>query len=34
MAETKSNLIDIYIMGERHRVPDSLTILQAFEYAR
>ncbi|MBN2466248.1 4Fe-4S dicluster domain-containing protein [candidate division WOR-3 bacterium] len=31
MADT--NLIDIYIMGERHRVPDSLTILQAFEYA-
>ncbi len=33
MAETESKLIDIYIMGERHRVPDSLTILQAFEYA-
>jgi ferredoxin len=31
MAE--ANLVDIYIMGERHRVPDSLTILQAFEYA-
>ena len=31
MAET--NLVDIYITGERHRVPDSLTILQAFEYA-
>jgi ferredoxin len=28
-----ANLIDIYIMAERHRVPDSLTILQAFEYA-
>ncbi len=27
------NLIDIYIMGEHHRVPDSLTILQALEYA-
>jgi succinate dehydrogenase/fumarate reductase-like Fe-S protein len=26
-------MIDIYITGERHRVPDSLTILQAFEYA-
>jgi ferredoxin len=33
MAETNSNLVDIYIMGERHRVPDSLTILQAFEYS-
>ncbi len=31
MADT--NLTDIYIMGEHHRVPDSLTILQAFEYA-
>ena len=31
MAE--ANMIDIYITGERHRVPDSLTILQAFEYA-
>ena len=31
MADT--NLIDIYITGERHSVPDSLTILQAFEYA-
>jgi len=28
-----ANMIDIYITGERHRVPDSLTILQAFEYA-
>ncbi|MEO0026021.1 MAG: 4Fe-4S dicluster domain-containing protein [candidate division WOR-3 bacterium] len=27
------NLIDIYIMGEHHQVPDSLTILQALEYA-
>jgi ferredoxin len=27
------NMIDIYIMGEHHRVPDSLTILQALEYA-
>lgn len=26
------NMIDIYVMGERHRVPDSLTILQALEY--
>lgn len=26
-------MIDIYIMGEHHRVPDSLTILQALEYA-
>ncbi|MEO0078164.1 MAG: 4Fe-4S dicluster domain-containing protein [candidate division WOR-3 bacterium] len=31
MAE--ANMIDIYITGEHHRVPDSLTILQAFEYA-
>ncbi len=31
MAE--ANLIDIYITGEHHQVPDSLTILQAFEYA-
>ena len=30
---TEANLIDIYITGERHRMPDSLTILQAFEYA-
>jgi ferredoxin len=29
----EANLIDIYIMGERHQVPDSLTIIQAFEYA-
>ncbi|MGQ9707831.1 MAG: 4Fe-4S dicluster domain-containing protein [bacterium] len=29
----KENLIDIYIMGEHHQVPDSLTILQALEYA-
>ncbi|MBM3322353.1 4Fe-4S dicluster domain-containing protein [candidate division WOR-3 bacterium] len=28
-----ASLTDIYIMGEHHRVPDSLTILQAFEYA-
>ncbi len=27
------NMIDIYIMGEHHQVPDSLTILQAMEYA-
>lgn len=27
------NLIDIYIMGEHHQVPDSLTILQALEYS-
>ncbi|MEO0077646.1 MAG: 4Fe-4S dicluster domain-containing protein [candidate division WOR-3 bacterium] len=27
------NMIDIYVTGERHRVPDSLTILQALEYA-
>jgi ferredoxin len=31
MAET--SMVDIYIMGERHSVPDSLTILQAMEYA-
>jgi len=31
MAETSS--IDIYVMGERQRVPDSLTMLQALEYA-
>jgi ferredoxin len=31
MAE--ANLVDIYIMGERHQVPDSLTMLQAMEYA-
>ncbi len=29
----KENMIDIYIMGEHHQVPDSLTILQALEYA-
>jgi len=29
----QDNLVDIYITGERHRVPDSLTILQAIEYA-
>lgn len=28
-----ANLVDIYIMGERHAVPDSLTMLQAMEYA-
>ncbi len=28
-----ANLVDIYIMGERHTVPDSLTMLQAMEYA-
>jgi len=27
------NLTDVYVMGEHHRVPDSLTILQAIEYA-
>lgn len=27
------NLVDIYVMGEHHRVPESLTILQALEYA-
>lgn len=27
------NLIDIYVMGEHHRVPDALTILQALEHA-
>ncbi len=27
------NLINIYIMGEQHRVPAELTILQALEYA-
>jgi len=27
------NLIDIYVMGEHLRVPDSLTILRALEYA-
>jgi succinate dehydrogenase/fumarate reductase-like Fe-S protein len=31
MAET--HLVDIYVTGERHCVPDSLTILQAMEYA-
>jgi ferredoxin len=31
MAE--ANLVDIFIMGERHAVPDSLTILQAMEYS-
>jgi ferredoxin len=28
-----SHLVDIYIMGEHHRVPSELTILQAMEYA-
>ncbi len=27
------NFVDIYVMGEHHRVPESLTILQALEYA-
>ncbi len=34
--ETKTpdqDLVDIYILGERHRVPSSLTIIQAFEYS-
>jgi formate hydrogenlyase subunit 6/NADH:ubiquinone oxidoreductase subunit I len=28
-----SHLVDIHIMGEHHRVPSELTILQAMEYA-
>ncbi len=28
-----ASLIDFYVMGEHHLVPDSLTILQAMEYA-
>lgn len=28
-----ASLVDFYVMGEHHLVPDSLTILQAMEYA-
>ncbi|MHC4777391.1 MAG: 4Fe-4S dicluster domain-containing protein [Planctomycetota bacterium] len=29
----EQDLVDIYILGERHSVPGSFTIIQAFEYA-
>ncbi|MDY6842584.1 MAG: 4Fe-4S dicluster domain-containing protein [Thermodesulfobacteriota bacterium] len=33
MNEVKPNLIPIYIMGKKYRVPESLTIMKALEYA-
>ncbi len=27
------NMVDIYIMGKKYTVPDSLTIMKGFEYA-
>ena len=28
-----TNMVDFYVMGEHHVVPDSLTVLQAMEYS-
>ncbi len=33
MAEENGNKVEIYIMGKKYRVPDSLTIMKALEYA-
>ncbi len=33
MAENNDDMVDIYIMGKKYRVPASLTIMKAFEYA-
>jgi hypothetical protein len=33
MTEEQSKKIEIYVMGKKYRVPDSLTIMKALEYA-
>jgi formate hydrogenlyase subunit 6/NADH:ubiquinone oxidoreductase subunit I len=33
VAEVKSEIVPIFIMGKRYEVPDSLTIMKAMEYA-
>ena len=30
---TQKGMVDIYIMGKRYEVPESLTIMKAMEYA-